>query len=165
MVKKVWVYVLSLIYLSTSAYAGDKEVWRQVYRLFETNYIDEINISDIFNPSIKALEKIDKNVRIAAEEKTVTLYYQGRLNRTYTRPFDEKDAELWADFTTYLMNEFKKVSPELDNHDFEMTDIMLYNGVKAIDNGMHYYPSLDIGQEKEKIRRYVKREINTCTIT
>ena len=151
--KKI-IFCLMCCLMSFSVSAGDKEVLQQVYGLILDNYIDNVEISSIFNPTFKALETLDKDVKIILEKKTVTIYYKGKMHKIYSRPKDEKDAKKWGEFTAYLLEEIKKISPKLEHKDFELVEVMLYHGIKDFDKNCHYYPTLEIGQEKEKIQGY-----------
>ena len=151
--KKLWMMVIACLF-SYSAQAGDKEVFKEVYQLMLDNYIEDIDLSSFFNPVFSAIEKDDKDIHIIPEKKTVTVYYKGKIHKVYTRPTDEKNAEKWADYTDFLMTELKKISPELQNKDFELADVMLYNGVKKFNKDTKYYPALDVGQVQEKIQPY-----------
>ena len=140
--------------MSFSVSAGDKEILQQVYGLILDNYIDKVELSSIFNPAFKALEKLDEDVKIILERKTVTIYYKGKMHKIYSRPKDETDAKKWGEFTAYLLEEIKKISPKLEHKDFELVEVMLYHGIKDFDKNCHYYPTLEIGQEEEKIQGY-----------
>lgn len=146
--------ILSLCCFSFSAAAGDKEVWMQAYQLVDEKYIDKAELSSLFAPAVKALSKIDKNVRIVLEKNSVAVYYNNKLHKIYSRPDDDYDAKKWAEFTVYLLEEVKKLSPKLQQKDFELTEVMLYDGVRGFDKHARYYPVLEIGQKPEKIQRY-----------
>lgn len=151
--KKILYLIISCL-ISFSAAAGDKEILQQAYSVVLDNYIGDVTIPDIFNPSLKALEKLDKNLKLIQEKNTLTVYYKGKIHKIYSRPKDEKDAKKWAEFANYLLSELKKISPELVRRDFELVDIMLYHGLREFDKNSHYYPVLEIGQENEKIQGY-----------
>lgn len=151
--KKIWI-LISVCFFSFAAKAGDKEVFEQIYQLMLDNYIEDIELSTFFNPVFSAIEKDDKNIHIIPGQKTVTVYYKGKIHKVYSRPTDEKNAQKWAQYTDFLMTELKKISPELEHKDFELVDVMLYNGVKNFSKDMKYYPALEVGQKQEKIEPY-----------
>lgn len=152
--KKIIAAIFGFCCFAFSAAAGDKEVWQQVYRLLQDKYIDKAELSSLFVPSVNALSKIDKNVRVVLEKNSAAVYYNNKLYKIYSRPDDEYDAEKWADLTVYLLEELKKLSPQLQHKDFELTEVMLYNGLHGFDKHARYYPVLEIGQEQEKIQGY-----------
>ena len=151
--KKIVCLLISCM-MSFRAYAGEREVLQQVYTLITDNYIEQTGLSAIFNPAFKALEKVDNNIKVIQDEHSVTIYYKGKIHKIYSRPKDEGDAKKWADFTVFMLDEVKKISPILADRDFELIDVMLYHGMQAFDKNSHYYPVLEIGQETEKVQGY-----------
>ena len=147
--------LLLMILLSYPAHAGDREVLQQVYELALENYIDEVNLSDIAGPALRALGKLDKNVRIAFGSKAAAVYIKGKLLRVYPRPNEEQDALKWAKFTERVIEGAKEVSPLLRHKDFELVELMLSEAMPQFDKNARYYPMLDLGQEKEKLQPYV----------
>lgn len=137
-----------------SAQAADKEVWQQVYGLLLDNYIDEVDLFKLFSPAVKALSLIDKNIRVAPGDKTVTIYYKGKMQKVFSLPQEERNAKKWAEVTNSVLEEVKKISPEMERKDFELTEMMLYHGMQEFDKNSRYFPVLDVGQKTEKIQGY-----------
>lgn len=152
--KKYFVFLLGCFF-SFSAIAGDKELLRQVFEIINNKYIDEVNLSDIVSPGLKALSKEDKNIRIASEKNTTTIYYKGRLQKIYAHPQQGNDADKWADSVVNVFEGAKQISPDIHRQDFELVEVFLYEGIKAFDKNSHYSPILDIGQEFIKPQPYL----------
>lgn len=140
--------------LSFSASAGDKELFGQVYNLLLNEYIEDVEIPSFFDPVFSAIEREDKDIDVVAGKNTVTIYYQGKIHKVYTYPINSKDAKKWAEFTDFLLKEVKKISPILEHKDFELAEVMLYDGTQKFDKNMRYFPVLDVGQTTEKIQAY-----------
>lgn len=153
MKKLLWL-ILFLISATAPAHADEKAVLQQAYQLLLDKYIEPVEIPQLFEPAIKSLQSVDKNLRVVLEKNSVTVYYKNKIHKVYSRPQNGKDALAWAKFTDYLLSELKQISPILDNKDFELVEVMLYNGMQKLDKNSHYFPTLDIGQTTEKPQGY-----------
>lgn len=152
--KKLLSLTLFLLCFAVSAHADDRAVLQQAYQLVLDKYIEPVEIPQLFEPAVKSLQDVDKNLRVVLEKNSVTVYYKNKMHKVYSRPQDGKDALAWAKFTDYLLSELKQISPILDNKDFELVEVMLYNGMRKLDKNSHYFPTLDIGQTTEKPQGY-----------
>lgn len=152
--KKFFYMIIFLIACNNSVYAGDKEVLQQAYQLILDNHIKDVSLSSVFAPAFVSLNKIDGKIRLVLEKSGVSVYKNGRLLKVYSRPKDEKNAKEWAEFSTYMLEELKNISPKINSKDFELVEFVLYNGVKGFDEYSKYFPVLEIGQEDEKIQGY-----------
>lgn len=152
--KKTISLAICLMIFCQSALAGDKEVLHQAYTLVADNYIDKINLSSLFAPSFSSLKKIDRKLNVMLEKNAITVYYNGKIVKVYSRPQDERNAKEWANHSAYLLEELKKISPKLKHKDFELVEFMLYHGMQGMDKNSHYYPTLEMGQKTEKIQGY-----------
>ena len=151
--KKIALIIISCFF-SFNAIAGDKELFQQVYDLVLNDYINDVNLPEFFDPVFSAIEREDKDIDIVAGSNTVTVYYKGKIHKVYTYPPEPKNAKKWAAFTDFLLTEVKKISPILEHKDFELAEVMLYDGTRAFDKNMRYFPVLDVGQKNEKIQAY-----------
>ena len=151
---KKYIIIGIMCLFSFSAAADDKALLCQAFEIIKEKYIDEVNLSDIVVGGLKALSKEDKNIRIASEKNTATIYYKGRLQKIFTHPWQGNDASKWADFVINVIEGGKQISPDLRRQDFELAEVFLYEGIKAFDKNSHYYPVLEIGQEFIKPEAY-----------
>ena len=148
------IFIIVFLLQALDVQAGDKELFHQVYSLILSEYIEDVRLLDFFKPVFKAVEKEDKDIHIIQEKNSVTVYYKGRIHKVYSHPREDKNPLKWAEYTDFLLKEIKKISPELENKDFELAEVMLYNGTQEFDKNMHYYPVLEIGEQQEKIQPY-----------
>lgn len=148
------VYVVLSCLICFSAKAGDKEVLSQAYKTVVDNYVDEVMLSNIVATGLPALTQVDEKTKISVGRRTATVYYNGRLQKTISRPFDERNAAQWADFTVDVLDIAKKASPDLQRQDFELAETVLYYGIPALDKNSRYFPSLDLGQKTELPQAY-----------
>ena len=151
--KKI-LYIIICLLFCFSAHAEDKEILTQAYRTVTKHYIGEVQLSAIAAAGLRSLNEIDKDTQISLGKRSVSIYYKGRLQKTITRPFDEQDAQEWADFTIEVLEMAKKVSPVLQRQDFELAETVLYNGLPALDKNSRYFPTLDLGQESKIPQAY-----------
>ena len=158
--KKFLFSVIFVCFFVFSALAGDKEVMQQAYQLILDNHINDIDLSSVFAPAFSSLNKIDKNIRLVLEKSGVSVYKNNKLIKVYSRPKNEKDAKEWAEFSYYILEELKKISPKIQHKDFELVEFILYNGIKKFDKNSNYFPVLDLGQTVEEIQGYNSGIIN-----
>ncbi|MBQ8465893.1 MAG: hypothetical protein IJ545_07790 [Alphaproteobacteria bacterium] len=151
--KKI-VLIIICCFLSWDVAAGDKELFRQVYDLLLNEYIEDVEFPTFFDPLFSSIEREDKDIDIVAGASTVTIYYKGKIHKVYAYPTEPKNAKKWAEFTDFLLTEVKKISPVLAHKDFELAEVMLYDGTRRFDKNMKYFPILDVGQKQEKIQAY-----------
>ena len=156
-------FLFSLVFVCCfcfSVLAGDKEVIQQAYQLILDNHINDVSLSSVFAPAFSSLNKIDENIRLVLEKNGVSVYKNNKLMKVYSRPKNEKDAKEWADFSGYMLEELKKISPKIQHKDFELAEFILYNGIKEFDENSNYFPVLDLGQTAEEIQGYNSGIIN-----
>ncbi len=153
--KKYISYLLGLtLGLNTSqalAYT-DADVYRQVYKLINENYIKKADNQKLMIESLKALNTIDKNLTVADDSKRVSLYYKGKIIKSYLKPkAQNKEIDVYVDFMEKITQEAKNISKEVERKDFELADILLEQGVKnSLDGYSKYYPMM--AEEKGKFR-------------
>ncbi len=145
--KKFIAFTLLLSLVCFPARADDIEVLMQVYQLVLDEYVLPAEIEQLAVPSLKALNKLDSNIRIADDGKRISVYAGGRLILTQRKPENRKDAKAWAALTRKLINATKKVSTEIALKDFEIIDTMLVYGIKDFDVDSTYYPDLELSHQ------------------
>lgn len=149
--KKHILYIL-IIFMGLNmpnAYAyTDKDVYAKIYHLIEENYIHQVDKEKLMIESLKGLNLADKNIVVADDNKRVSLYYKGKIIKSYLKPQD-KSISSYAEYMQKITQEAKKISPIIQQKDFELADILLARGVeKSLDGYSKYYPMMNEEQDK-----------------
>lgn len=121
----------------------DAEVYQTSLQLVQDKYI-EYQASDteemVIN-GLKALHKVDKNLSVANEGKRVTLYYKGKVIRSYLKPKEQADVKAWSKINEKILEAAQKASPKVIKRDFEILDIILEDAFnQSLDGFSKYYP-------------------------
>jgi len=154
MMKKVIILSMLMWSFCFEVLAGDKEILQQAYQLLVDKHVSRVSLYSVFTSAFSGLSEIDKNIKIVSETNSISVYYNGKLSKVYSVPENEENAKEWAEFSFYILEELKKISPKLQHKDFELVEFVLYKGINGFDKNSHYYPVLDIGQKEDKIPSY-----------
>lgn len=148
------IFLLFMSFISVSQ-ADDAATLHQIYKTTADEYLEPISIEKIACLSLKGLNNIDKNIRIADDENRVSVYYGTSFVQGIIKPKDANDIDAWVKLSLDVMNASKKASPEVNRRDFEMIDNMLAYGIPQLDKDSKYYADLDIDKKKTpKAKRY-----------
>lgn len=157
---------LSLLALTAPLEAAepfaDAEVYRTVYENIDNKYIKMLSATEVAVMTVKGLNRVDKNLRVADDETRVTLYYKARVVRSFLKPENANDVESAVKLTGRILDAAKQVSKQTAEKDFDLADIILSEGINVgLDGDSKYYPQF--GEEDRKLnknkRNYVSRKI------
>lgn len=140
--KKIGLLGIILPLMATTAQADDRVALAQAYTSVLEDYLLPANVEDLAIPALQALNKMDKNIRIADDGTRISLYVNGRLLKTLRKP--KNDVSAWLEVNDNLLRAAKKASKTLDVKDFEIVDTMLAYGIKNFDSDSSYYPDLEL---------------------
>ena len=145
------VLILGMVFLAAvPALAGDFAVLKSIYEKSAADYVEELAPEEIALPALKALNLMDKKIRVADDAKRVSLYYGGRFVLGVLKP-QNAEADDWARLTVRIIDKAKQISPELDRRDFEIIDTVMPAAFASLAHDNAYYPDLDVS--RGKIRR------------
>lgn len=137
---------VSLLCLSLSfpAQADDRLTLAEIYQTVQDEYLEPVSLNEIAMPALQGLNKLDKRVRIADDDRRVSVYVNGRVMLSRSKPEDPHDVSAWVKFTQDIIRSAQKASPELKRKDFEIIDTMMAHGIKKFDRDSSYYPDLEL---------------------
>lgn len=136
--KRLFYLILSLGILCPPVYAEETHAWlEEAYQAIKSSYIKEISLNDVVMPVLQKLQVLDNNIKISSGRETVTIYHNGRMYKTVKKPITE-EPRVWADFTTHVVRECANISPKIKLRDFDVFDILMYNGLPVFDANAGY---------------------------
>lgn len=141
---------------------ADSETFAKVYSLLQENYIQPLTASEIAVDVIKGLNKVDRRLKVADDNNRVSLYYNGRIIKSFLKPENPKDVKAAVKLTGRMIKAAQQVSKTAAEKDFEITDIILEDGINGhLDGDSKYYPTFSAekkGQLKNR-RNFAGRMI------
>lgn len=146
--------LFSLFFVS-AAKAEDAKFYSDVYSLIKKEYINEIDVRTLAESALNGLTKMDKKLKISNGNQTISLYYDGKMMKSITKPSGYNNAEEWGMFTKKIIDIAAKISPQIAKKDFETQEYILLSITDALDKDSKYYPYLDLGEKRnDKKQRY-----------
>lgn len=131
---------------------SDTETYRAVYEKLQTGYIKPQSASDSALMVLKALPAVDRKLRVADDEKRVSLYYDARVVRSFLKPENPEDVNASLKLTIRVLKAAQNVSNKVKEKDFELADILLENGINGgLDGNSKYYPAFG-AEEKDRLK-------------
>ena len=89
---------------------SDTETYRSVYEKLQTGYIKPQSASDSALMVLKALPAVDRKLRVADDEKRVSLYYDARVVRSFLKPENPEDVNASLKLTIRVLKAAQNVS-------------------------------------------------------
>lgn len=136
--QKVFIIGFLLSIMSASPVRADDEAIGKVLEALENQYVEPVDMSRMVTVALKGLNEIDRNLMVADDNNRVSVYYKGRLLRSFGKPVDGKTPQ-WTAFCGTVTNYTTKISPVLKLKDFEITDAMINQLVGKLDGESKYY--------------------------
>lgn len=155
--------VLALVHPALGAEEfADAATFSEIYSRIQNDYVKPVNAAKSAVNVIKELNKVDKKLKVADDDKRVSLYYDGRIVKSFLKPENPEDINAAVRLTERMVKEAQKVSKTADEKDFEIADILLEDGVNNhLDGDSKYYPTFSAekkGQLKNR-RNFANRMI------
>jgi len=113
-----------------------------LYVLFEQvpkQSVDSISTEDVAIIILKAINVLDKNLRVANDNNKISLYYKTRLIKSLYKPKDRNDAKLWADLAGNIFDMAINVSSKAKKYDFEAFDNIMLYAIKDMGKDAKYF--------------------------
>ncbi len=113
-----------------------------LYVLFEQvpkQSVDSISTEDVAIIILKAINVLDKNLRVANDNNKISLYYKTRLIKSLYKPKDRNDAKLWADLAGNIFDTAINVSSKAKKYDFEAFDNIMLYAIKDMGKDAKYF--------------------------
>lgn len=148
-----FIIVLILLLNASFVQAADIDTLSTVYNITRKEYIEDISIAKIATLSLKGINKLDKNLKIADDNKRMTIYYKSKVVKSFLKPENENDLEAWVKLSDKIIREAMESSPQVAKKDFELVDTMLVYAFENLDTDSHYYPDVESKDNKIKYRR------------
>lgn len=146
---------LGTLFFARSVVAADKETLREVYTLLPEYSLNPLTVEDVVVPLLKGITSVDKNLVVGNDGKRVSLYYKGKLLKSFYKPQKNDDVEAWVKLSGALFDEAEENSDKAAQHDFELADLSLAAMADKIGGGVRLYLSSDEMKEgRIKHRRF-----------
>ena len=142
-----FIFFLLLALTAAEPVKADYDTIASVYRKVHEENPQHLSYARITEEALKGLQNMDDKLKFGTQAGRVTVYYDGKMVRSFHKPEQEK-AEDWADLTEEVLAAAKKVSGQVSLHDFEAADEMLSALVSALKDGSKYYKAMDLAGEE-----------------
>lgn len=158
---KFFVLICGLAFLSFPVYADDSAVYRDAYDFARQTYVEPLTYEQIAVKTLQGLHEVDNRLRVADDSVRLTLYYQARVVRSFTKP-DPDDRDAWLALTGEVIAAAKKISPQAKRRDFDIPDLTLAALIKSLDSDSKYYLSPEDHRQNLPLHRrnYAERRID-----
>ncbi len=131
---------------------ADYDAIALVYRKIHEENPQHLSYAKMTEEALKGLQKMDNKLRFGTQAGRITIYYGGKMIRSFHKPEQEK-AEDWADLTEEILTAVKKTSEQVSLHDFEAADEMLSALTQELKDGSKYYKAMDLAGEETFVPR------------
>ncbi len=140
--------LLFFLTLSITARAEDfpdRLIYRSVFENVQQNYLKkDFDLSLLSLEIIRSLSKVDNGFRTADDGKRITLYYKGKVLRSFLKPENPSDVNAQIKLLGKMLPKAEKVSAKTAARNFELVDDLLQNGVaNALDGDSAYYSEIN----------------------
>lgn len=149
----VFASILSVLVFISAARAEDAKFYADVYSMVKDEYIGEVDIKKLAEDGVNGLAKINDKIKIANGDKSISLYYNGKMIKTIVKPKDKNNAKDWAVFTKKMIDAAVSASPDIKAKDFEMSEYILIGMVEGLDKDTKYFPYFEVAGNKSVINK------------
>lgn len=125
------------------------ETAAMVYDAVLNQYVESSDMAKLSGEALKGLSQIDRSYQIADDNERVSIYYKGRMLRSFFKP-TENDPQKWGAFASQMVNYATKISPVIKLKDFEATDTMMSAMVRQLDGESKYFSAADLAEDKSQ---------------
>jgi len=138
---KYFIFFISFLFCQI-AVADDAADWKNIYHQIQSNYIRDISVAQLAVTSLKGLQTIDSNLRLANDNNRLSLYYRGKVIKVVNKP-DDNDADAWGKTTADIISAALQSSPKADEKSFQITDSLGKAMLNVLDDDSEFYASID----------------------
>jgi len=155
MTKLVYLLLSGIILWAAPVRAADEETLRQIYTLIPENSLKAVSVEDVAVPLLKGINSVDKNLTVGNDGGRLSLYYKGKVLKSFYKPRQKEDVNAWVALSASLLDEAAEHSAKAAQHDFELVDLSMAAAADKIGQGVKLYLSPDMMTEKRtKHRRF-----------
>ena len=157
MKKFLSVLIFAFVFNISSLSAMEED---NLYVLFEQvpkQSVDSMSTEDVAIITLKAINVLDKNLRVANDNNKISLYYKAKLVKSLYKPTNRDDIKLWSDLAGEILDVVIKVSPVAQKYDFEAFDKMMLHAVKYMGKDAKYFVGGENQYDKKQKRTFAAR--------
>ncbi len=151
---KKYLFVFISIMFFSPAFADEASDWQNIYSQVQSSYINDISVSQLAIASLKGIQSVDSNLRLADDNKRLSLYYRGKVIKVAAKP-DDNDVASWGKITADIISSAIQSSPRADKNSFQITDALAQAMLKVLDSDSEFYSGIDeAGGSVKRNKRY-----------
>lgn len=127
--------VLLLLALPKTVRASDLEVVQAALQAVQDDFLEKVGLGDYSVWALGSLGDYDPKLRVVDDESRVSIYYDSKLYRSFSKPSDQKafQPKQWAKYILKVKQAVEDVSPRVKQKDFELVDAMLKKATAQLD--------------------------------
>lgn len=127
--------VLLLLALPKTVRASDLEVVQAALQAVQDDFLEKVGLGDYSVWALGSLGNYDPKLRVVDDESRVSIYYDSKLYRSFSKPSGQKafQPKQWAKYILKVKQAVEDVSPRVKQKDFELVDAMLKKATAQLD--------------------------------
>ena len=127
--------VLLLLALPKTVRASDLEVVQAALQAVQDDFLEKVGLGDYSVWALGSLGDYDPKLRVVDDESRVSIYYDSKLYRSFSKPSGQKafQPKQWAKYILKVKQAVEDVSPRVKQKDFELMDAMLKKATAQLD--------------------------------
>ena len=127
--------VLLLLALPKTVRASDLEVVQAALQAVQDDFLEKVGLGDYSVWALGSLGDYDPKLRVVDDESRVSIYYDSKLYRSFSKPSGQKafQPKQWAKYILKVKQAVEDVSPRVKQKDFELVDAMLKKATAQLD--------------------------------
>lgn len=127
--------VLLLLALPKTVRASDLEVVQAALQAVQDDFLEKVGLGDYSVWALGSLGDYDPKLRVVDDESRVSIYYDSKLYRSFSKPSGQKafQSKQWAKYILKVKQAVEDVSPRVKQKDFELVDAMLKKATAQLD--------------------------------
>lgn len=127
--------VLLLLALPKTVRASDLEVVQAALQAVQDDFLEKVGLGDYSVWALVSLGDYDPKLRVVDDESRVSIYYDSKLYRSFSKPSGQKafQPKQWAKYILKVKQAVEDVSPRVKQKDFELVDAMLKKATAQLD--------------------------------
>lgn len=127
--------VLLLLALPKTVRASDLEVVQAALQAVQDDFLEKVGLGDYSVWALGSLGDYDPKLRVVDDESRVSIYYDSKLYRSFSKPSGQKafQPKQWAKYILKVKQAVENVSPRVKQKDFELVDTMLKKATAQLD--------------------------------
>ncbi len=148
MSKVLKVLFLLVLFWAKPICAADEDNLRQIYTLIPEHAFEKITQETVAVSLLKGISSVDENLRVGNDVDRLSLYYKGKLLKSFYKPRDRQDIEAWVKLSAELLDLAVEYSPKAAQHDFELADLAMVAASENLSHSVKFYLSSETKDSK-----------------